>query len=124
MTSRRVRLLDVTPTEAYHDQLREGGQVGGPRPAPVPKAIRNMGGRRPGPQAVPLAVRMLRIARRLIDGEMVTTAWICKTFDVGRSAAERDLRLVRMYLPVESEDPRRHGHFSHKRVWLPMKRGA
>lgn len=44
--------------------------------------------------------RLLVCARRLYEGNPVTAEWIRNRFKVGIAAARRDVRWLRMYLPV------------------------
>jgi hypothetical protein len=44
---------------------------------------------------------MLCIARRLILGHCITSAWIKEEFGVNQSVAKRDMQLVGLYLPVD-----------------------
>lgn len=53
------------------------------------------------PHVVRQSVRVLRIARHLLEGGDVTTQWMRSTFGVGVTTAKKDLRLVCMWLPVE-----------------------
>lgn len=55
--------------------------------------------------------RLLVCARRLYEGKPVTTRWIVDRFGVGLDAAQRDIRWLRMYLPVHIVDgDRGRGH--------------
>lgn len=47
------------------------------------------------------AIRALICARRLYEGGEITTRWIRKRFGVSESTARRDLRFIRLYLPVK-----------------------
>lgn len=52
--------------------------------------------------------RLLVCAKRLLhDGEPVDAKWIAATFKVGIAAARRDVRWLRMYLPLRIIDGRR-----------------
>jgi hypothetical protein len=51
--------------------------------------------------------RMLRIARRLYEGHVVTAKWIMTECGVSWSCAKKDMQLVAMYLPVEIDKPQR-----------------
>ena len=59
--------------------------------------------------------RLLLEARRLYAGEPVNARWISEKFQVGIAAARRDIRWLRMYLPVEIVDG---GRGRGKRVHL------
>lgn len=48
--------------------------------------------------------RLLLCARRLYDRKPVTAEWIVERFGVGIAAARRDVRWLRMYLPVTIVD--------------------
>lgn len=52
-------------------------------------------------------VRMLRIARALIDGEEITARWLMATFGVSWSTAKKDMALAMLYLPCERIVPSR-----------------
>lgn len=59
---------------------------------------------------VPVQVRMLRIARRLYEGKTITSHWIQRTFSVHKATAERDMRIIQCYLPVEHLPPKMRPH--------------
>lgn len=44
---------------------------------------------------------MLRMARYLYEGGTITARWIADKFGVSHATAERDMRIVMCYLPVE-----------------------
>jgi len=48
--------------------------------------------------------RLLACARRLYEGQEVTANWIVGKFGVGIAAARRDVRWLRMFLPVRIVD--------------------
>lgn len=48
--------------------------------------------------------RLLICAKRLYEGEPITAEWIVGHFRVGIAAARRDVRWLRMYLPVRIVD--------------------
>jgi len=48
--------------------------------------------------------RLLLCARRLYDREPVDAKWIVQRFKIGIAAARRDIRWLRMYLPVRIRD--------------------
>ena len=49
--------------------------------------------------------RLLRAARHLYEGGLVTTAWLRSTFGCSRPTALRDLDALRLYLPVDEVRP-------------------
>jgi predicted DNA-binding transcriptional regulator YafY len=59
--------------------------------------------------------RLLVCARRLYEGEPVTAEWIVERFGIGIAAARRDVRWLRMYLPVLIVDG---GHGAGRKVSL------
>lgn len=48
-----------------------------------------------------IGVRMLRIARRLLEGHEVSVQWVRAEFGVSTHTAKSDVDLAAMYLPVE-----------------------
>lgn len=56
-----------------------------------------------------IGIRMLRIARRLLRGHPVSTAWVVAEFGVSVHTAKRDVDLVGMYLPVVIRRESRRG---------------
>ena len=50
---------------------------------------------------VPVQQRMLRIAKQLYEGRVLSAAWIKREFGVDKATAKRDMRIVSCYLPVE-----------------------
>lgn len=49
--------------------------------------------------------RLLRIARHVYDGGVLTHRWIMVTFNVSISTAKEDLRMASLYLPLEYTRP-------------------
>jgi predicted DNA-binding transcriptional regulator YafY len=47
------------------------------------------------------SIRLLRIARRMFEGGIISTQWVRQEYGVSSATAKRDLQLVGMYLPVE-----------------------
>jgi hypothetical protein len=50
-------------------------------------------------------IRMLRVARYIYEGGVVTAQWMMREFGVCWSTAKKDMQLVGMYLPVEILTP-------------------
>lgn len=50
---------------------------------------------------VPVQQRMLRLARYLYDGGILTSAWIRYDMGVDLATAKRDMRIIECYLPIE-----------------------
>jgi predicted DNA-binding transcriptional regulator YafY len=56
---------------------------------------------RRSPSRVDVPVRMLRAARHLYEGGVVSTEWFRGEFGVSRASAKRDMQLVVLHLPIE-----------------------
>lgn len=50
--------------------------------------------------------RMLRLAKKLYAGEIITARAIVDEFGLSWSSAKRDIQLIRMFLPVTHWRPR------------------
>lgn len=58
---------------------------------------------RSNPTAPDSGERLLRIVRRLLAGETITSRDVIREFGVSRETASRDVALLGMYLPLEIE---------------------
>lgn len=62
--------------------------------------------------------RMLRLAKKLYAGEVLTARGISREFRLSWSAAKCDIQMIRLFLPVDSWKPR---HKAETRVAIPRR---